>query len=78
MEDQSTETATVATNESSSAMVLRPYQVAAISETRAQMAQKNRIVINAPTGAWKTIIGCQIMRQAIAKQRRVLFLAHRR
>lgn len=77
-ENQSTAAATVATNESSSAMVLRPYQISAISETRALMAKKNRIVINAPTGAGKTIIGCQIMRQAIEKQRRVLFLAHRR
>ena len=36
------------------------------------------MLINAPTGAGKTIIGCQIIRQAVEKRRRVLFLAHRR
>lgn len=57
---------------------LRPYQVHAINETRQRMARVRSVLINAPTGAGKTIIGCQIIRQAVEKRRRVLFLAHRR
>ena len=57
---------------------LRPYQIDAIAETRRRMARVRSVLINAPTGAGKTILGCQIIRLAVEKQRRVLFLAHRR
>lgn len=63
---------------SSKTLSLRPYQVNAINETRQRMARVRSVLINAPTGAGKTIIGCQIIRQAVEKRRRVLFLAHRR
>lgn len=57
---------------------LRPYQINAIAETRRRMARARAVLINAPTGAGKTILGCQIIKQAVDKGRRVLFLAHRR
>ena len=60
------------------ALSLRPYQIDAIAETRRRMARVRSVLINAPTGAGKTILGCQIIRLAVEKQRRVLFLAHRR
>ena len=60
------------------APTLRPYQVQAIDNTRRRMSKARSVVINAPTGAGKTLIGCQIIKQAVEKQRRVLFLAHRR
>lgn len=57
---------------------LRPYQIDAIAETRRRMARARSVLINAPTGAGKTILGCQIIKLAVEKRRRVLFLAHRR
>jgi len=60
------------------ALSLRPYQVHAINETRQRMSRVRSVLINAPTGAGKTILACQIIKQAVEKRRRVLFLAHRR
>lgn len=57
---------------------LRPYQVRAIDDARHRLARVRSLVINAPTGAGKTIVGCQIIKLAVEKKRRVLFLAHRR
>jgi DNA repair protein RadD len=58
---------------------LRPYQEDAVERTRAEIRRGNkRPLIVAPTGAGKTVIGCSIMEQAVAKSSRVLFLAHRK
>ena len=56
----------------------RPYQVNAIQRARAAFAAGHRrILLVAPTGAGKTVVATMIVEGAIAKQRRVLVLAHR-
>lgn len=58
---------------------LRPYQINAVNRTREAFASgKRRIVIVAPTGAGKTVIGCHLIESAKTKGTRVLFLAHRK
>jgi DNA repair protein RadD len=57
---------------------LRPYQEDAVAQT-ASLIKKGvkRIIIRAGTGAGKTIIGARIIHGSQAKNKRVLFLAHR-
>lgn len=58
---------------------LRDYQVDAIHDLRqAIRAGSKRPLLVAPTGAGKTVIAAQIVRAANAKNRQVMFLAHRR
>ena len=58
---------------------LRPYQVEKIAEARALMTQgKKAICLVSPTGSGKTVICAYIIQSALAKGKRVLFLAHRR
>lgn len=58
---------------------LRPYQHGAIENLRASIGGGNkRILLQAATGAGKTIIACEMIRRATAKQKRVLFIAHRK
>src|SRR5512141_2773 len=60
-------------------MELRPYQVEAIEATRERFrAGARRVLIVCPTGGGKTIIASEVIRSAVAKGSRVLFLAHRR
>ena len=60
-------------------MNLRPYQSEVIAAARREIASgRRRPLIVAPTGAGKTIIAAKIADGAVAKGRRVLFLAHRR
>lgn len=57
----------------------RPYQADAIAYSRAKIAEGiRRVLINAPTGAGKTVVAAGIVQRAVAKGKRVLFLAHRR
>lgn len=57
---------------------LRQYQFDAIAGVRAAMkAGKRRVVLVIPTGGGKTRIGADIVRQAVARGSRVLWLAHR-
>lgn len=61
------------------APTLRQYQTDTIAEARAMMAQgKKAICLVAPTGAGKTLIAAHVIQSAVAKGKRVLFLAHRR
>jgi len=63
----------------SSSFSLRPYQLHAVAQARALMAEgKRSICLVAPTGAGKTCVSAHIIHSALAKNRRVLFLAHRR
>jgi DNA repair protein RadD len=58
---------------------LRPYQIEVISQFQAAIAAvKRRILMVAPTGAGKTILAVAIILDALAKNKRVQFLAHRR
>ena len=55
---------------------LRPYQIRALEELRANW--HNRPLLVAPTGAGKTTIAAAIAEGALSKGRTVLFAAHRR
>lgn len=57
------------------ATILRPYQTAAIEETRKVFSVKPLIV--APTGSGKTEIGAEIVRRTTARGGRVVWIAHR-
>jgi superfamily II DNA or RNA helicase len=59
-------------------MKLREYQTEAIQNARRQFAAGNlRQVIYAPTGAGKTVIGIEIIKSALARGKRVAFIANR-
>ena len=58
--------------------VLRPYQVTVIDEIEGAIAAgKRRIILVAPTGSGKTIIGGEIIQRFTKSYRPVLVLAHR-
>lgn len=58
---------------------LRPYQVDVIAELNAAIAAgKRRLIVVAPTGAGKTIIGEAIIKDAVAAGQAVLLVAHTR
>jgi superfamily II DNA or RNA helicase len=58
---------------------LREYQTKVIEEfDRAVAEGKRRIILVAPTGAGKTVIGSEIIKAVAQKRRGVLVLAHRR
>jgi superfamily II DNA or RNA helicase len=58
---------------------LRPYQYDAIAEFHRTVAIHKRIILAAPTGAGKTIIGASIITDLIRDvNKSVLVLAHRR
>jgi superfamily II DNA or RNA helicase len=61
------------------APVLRPYQVDALAQLDAAFAAGHQApVLVLPTGAGKTVIAAEMMRQAVIAGERVLFLAPRR
>jgi superfamily II DNA or RNA helicase len=58
---------------------LRPYQHDVIAECeRVVAAGQRRIVLVAPTGSGKTIIGARLIKNAVSQGKRVLIFAHRR
>lgn len=58
---------------------LRPYQVEAIQQARAALGTGSKaVLLVSPTGSGKTIIAAEIIRLAVQRSSRVLFLAHRR
>ena len=60
-------------------MNLRPYQNQAVENLRAEIRSGNRHpVLVAPTGAGKTVIAANVVRSAVERGTRVIFLAHRR
>lgn len=64
---------------SAQAISLRPYQAAAIDGLRSAIGRgKKRVLLCLPTGGGKTTVAAEVIRGAVAKGRRVFFLAHRR
>jgi superfamily II DNA or RNA helicase len=60
-------------------MNMRPYQIGALERLRDEFrAGRERVLLVAPTGAGKTVIAVAMIRSALEKGARVLFLAHRR
>lgn len=58
---------------------LRPYQNGAINNLRASIGAGNKqVLLQASTGAGKTIIACEMIRLATMKSKRVIFIAHRK
>lgn len=58
---------------------LRPYQHGAIENLRVSIFNGNkRVLLQAATGAGKTIIACEMIRLAAMKSKRVIFIAHRK
>lgn len=59
-------------------MQLRPYQVEAVRRLRREFANgANAVILVMPTGAGKTVVASEIVKKAVAKGSKVLFLAHR-
>jgi DNA repair protein RadD len=59
--------------------MLRPYQLEAVEGLRDSIRHKHkRILLTVPTGGGKTLIATDVIKSAVAKQRQVLFVAHRR
>lgn len=56
----------------------RPYQIQAIDEARKLVRSIPLVLLVLPTGGGKTLIAALVIRGAVAKGRRVVFLAHRR
>lgn len=70
-------TASVATAQAAE-IVLRDYQSTMVDEARAHVVAKvKRVLIQAPCGAGKTVIGSAIIRNAYLNGRTVFFLVHR-
>jgi DNA repair protein RadD len=58
---------------------LRPYQLEAVERLRAEIrAGQRKILLIAPTGSGKTVIASHMIVSALARGKRVLFVAHRR
>jgi DNA repair protein RadD len=55
----------------------RPYQTNVIAEFMRTTATFNRIILVAPTGSGKTVIGGSIIKEYVARHRLVLVLCHR-
>lgn len=62
-----------------SALTLRPYQAAAIEAAREKIrAGRRRIVVVSPTGSGKTVLASFMIRSAVERSQRIMFLAHRK
>lgn len=58
---------------------LRPYQHGAIENLKQAIAGgHSKVLLQAATGAGKTVIACEMIRRAIDKNKTVLFVAHRK
>jgi superfamily II DNA or RNA helicase len=59
--------------------VLRPYQVAVVAEIeRAILADEKRILLVAPTGSGKTVLGAEVIAGYMRRYRPVVVIAHRK
>ena len=59
-------------------MELRPYQTSAIQSLRAGLSSgSKRIILYAPTGSGKTEIAMDMIRRALEKNKKVIFVCNR-
>lgn len=58
--------------------LLRDYQAKMIHDARGALGRHKRILLVAPTGAGKTVLALEMIRGAVERGKRVLFLCHRR
>ena len=58
--------------------ILRGYQEEAISDLASAMRDSQRVLLQMMVGSGKTVVASEIMRRAVEKGRKVLFLANRR
>lgn len=60
-------------------ITLRPYQNQAVADARAAIRSgRRRLLLRAPTGAGKTLVACAIIKSAVERGSRVIFVAHRK
>jgi DNA repair protein RadD len=60
-------------------MTLYPFQTDTIAQVEARTAAgTRRLITQLPTGAGKTVIASEIIRRAVDRDERALFLVHRR
>ena len=59
-------------------IVLRPYQENLKSKTREAFKKYKRVIMLAPCGSGKTVTAVSIMKDSIAKGKKVWFVVHRR
>jgi len=58
-------------------MQLREYQLQTIGEVEATLQQHQRIILQAPCGAGKTVMAVEIIKRYLEDTKRILFVAHR-
>src|SRR5690349_12543152 len=60
-------------------IALYPFQHSAVDDIEQHIARGQRkLILVAPTGSGKTVIGSELIRRYVARHQTVLFLAHRR
>jgi len=60
------------------AIILRPYQLAAIRYIHAELARHRSTILVLPTGCGKTVVFCDVIQRYVQDGQRVLVLAHRK
>jgi DNA repair protein RadD len=58
-------------------MILRPYQINIITEFYRTTPTFKRVILVAPTGSGKTVIGAEIIKDHVAEHQETVVLAHR-
>jgi DNA repair protein RadD len=59
-------------------LTLRAYQIESVARLEEVTATHRRAILVAPTASGKTVIASEVIKHAIERYKRVLFLAHRR
>lgn len=57
---------------------LRDYQVESVDKVEAALSQVRAVILQAPCGSGKTVMAAELIRRAVDRNERILFLAHRR